>query len=220
MPAAYEFGPFRLDPVARTLIRFDRNGPGQLVAIGARALDLLLALVQHAGQVMSKRRLLEAVWPGGTVEDSNLTVQLTNLRRVIDAESATPTSLIRTVHGRGYLLGATVREIDGLVTRTVVTRPDKPSITVLPFRNIGGKPKQDDFAYGLLEDIATALSCTRSLSVVGSSSRPVPRIERAVASQGATVARSGHRRRPFPCCFLWSRCLVLPATGQLRQKRR
>lgn len=165
MPAAYEFGPFCLDPARRVLLRSAGSGSAQPVAIGERALDILLVLIEHAGQVVPKRFLLESVWPGGAVEDSNLTVQLSNLRRAVGLGASEP-SLIKTVHGRGYLLTSPVCEVDALPMRVAITRPDKAAIAVLPFRNMSGKPEQDGFVDGLAEDITAVLSSLRSLSVV------------------------------------------------------
>ena len=166
MPSAYEFGDFRVDPARRLLTHRDRAGLGLPIAIGERALDVLLVLIEHAGQVVSKRDLLASVWPGGAVEDSNLTVQLSNLRRAIDAAPPAP-SLIKTIHGRGYVLAVPVHEVDAAPARTGIIRPDKAAIAVLPFRSMaGGASGQDEFADGLAEDITTALSSIRSLAVV------------------------------------------------------
>ena len=161
----FEFGPFRVDPTRRLLLRLDRAGLAQPIVIGERALDVLLVLIEHAGQVVSKSHLLGSVWPGAAVEDSNLTVQLSNLRRAVDDALPAP-SLIKTIHGRGYVLAVPVREVDVAPTRTAIARLDKAAIAVLPFRSMGGNSEQQDFADGLAEDITSALSSIRSLSVV------------------------------------------------------
>ena len=78
------FEDFRLDRRAGGL--FKRNGVDklELVAIGSRALDILGVLVERAGEVVSKEEIVGAVWPATVVEDSNLTVQVSLLRRVLD----------------------------------------------------------------------------------------------------------------------------------------
>ncbi len=100
--SAIRFGAFRLLPVQRQLT-YD----GASVALGARAMDLLLHLTAEAGTIVSKQALMKAVWPGRTVEENNLTVNMTALRRALGtAPDGQP--LIRTVTGRGYVFVGTV----------------------------------------------------------------------------------------------------------------
>lgn len=69
---------------------------GEPVSLGARAFDLLMLLVQQRERVVSKAEIFASVWPGQVVEDNNLTVQISALRRALGAE------VIATVTGRGY----------------------------------------------------------------------------------------------------------------------
>ena len=77
---------------SRRLVRVQ----GEAVPLGARAFDLLMLLVQQRERVLSKAELLDAVWPGQFVEDNNLTVQISSLRRLLGPD------IISTVTGRGY----------------------------------------------------------------------------------------------------------------------
>ena len=88
---------------------FRRNGADAFepVAIGSRALDILGVLIERAGGVVSKDEIVAAVWPTTVVEDSNLTVQISALRRVLDRGRANG-SCIQTVPGRGYRFAARV----------------------------------------------------------------------------------------------------------------
>jgi predicted ATPase/DNA-binding winged helix-turn-helix (wHTH) protein len=98
---------YRLD---RHEIRVDERAllvDGQEVAIGARAFDLLLALVERADRVVTKHELLDVVWPGLVVEENNLQVQVSALRKVLGAQA------IATVPGRGYRLTLPVDDVDG-----------------------------------------------------------------------------------------------------------
>ena len=95
------FGGFRLD--RRGLFRRDEREVFVRVAIGARALDVLCVLVAAGGDLISKHEMMAAVWPGIVVEDNNLTVQMSALRRVLDHGRADG-SCIQTVAGRGYRL--------------------------------------------------------------------------------------------------------------------
>ena len=69
---------------------------GQPAFLGARAFDLLLVLLEHRERVLGKDELLALVWPGVVVEENNLTVQISALRKVLGAAAIT------TVAGRGY----------------------------------------------------------------------------------------------------------------------
>ncbi len=92
----FAFGSFRLWPARRLLTQ-----EGAQVAIGGRALDILLTLAEHAPQVVSKRMLFDRVWPGMMVDESNLRFQMRGLRKALGGER-----YISTVSGRGYCLVA------------------------------------------------------------------------------------------------------------------
>ena len=91
------FGAFRLLPAQRQLTR-----EGISVPLGSRAMDLLLHLTAHAGEIVSKRDLMQAVWPDRIVEENNLTVHMAALRRALD-DAVDGKPLIQTVSGRGYM---------------------------------------------------------------------------------------------------------------------
>jgi DNA-binding winged helix-turn-helix (wHTH) protein len=78
MPTIHVFGPFRLDPDAEILFR-----GAEPIALGRRAVSLLRVLVERPGMPVSKHALIEAAWSGLAVEESNLTVQIAALRRVL-----------------------------------------------------------------------------------------------------------------------------------------
>lgn len=92
----YEFGPFTLLPERQALLRGDTR-----VRIGSRAFDLLTALVERAGDVVSKAELTARAWPTTTVDDANLKVNMAALRRVLESHD-NATEHIATVTGRGY----------------------------------------------------------------------------------------------------------------------
>src|SRR5271165_2007111 len=95
------FDDFRLDRRGGGLFRRDDSGAFAPVAVGSRGLDILGMLVAKAGETVSKEEIIAAVWPGIVVEDSNLTVQISALRRVLDHDRING-SCIQTVSGRGY----------------------------------------------------------------------------------------------------------------------
>jgi predicted ATPase/DNA-binding winged helix-turn-helix (wHTH) protein len=89
--APYRFGRFELNPTTRQLL-----ADGLPVALGARALDVLLALIERRERLVTKDELIELVWPNLVVEENNLQVQVSALRKALGAEA------IATIPGRGY----------------------------------------------------------------------------------------------------------------------
>jgi DNA-binding winged helix-turn-helix (wHTH) protein/Tol biopolymer transport system component len=98
----YLFGPFLLDPQRRVLSR-----DGESVAVAPKALEVLLALVQHNGEVLDKEELLRTVWPDTVVEENNLTVHVAGLRKAL-GEKPREHRYIVTIPGLGYQLAAPV----------------------------------------------------------------------------------------------------------------
>ena len=99
MSATIRFGEFAVDPIAGSL----RKGSVE-IPIGARALGVLTALATAAGEVVPKEQLLRSVWPGLIVEEANLAVQISGLRRILGNHR-----LIKTIPGIGYRLAAPVK---------------------------------------------------------------------------------------------------------------
>src|SRR5258705_1016055 len=91
LPERYRFGPFELQPDQRRL----QKG-GVTISLRPRAFDLLVALVDRAGHLVTKDELLDGVWPKMVVEEAALHVQVSALRKVLGADAIT------TVSGRGY----------------------------------------------------------------------------------------------------------------------
>jgi DNA-binding winged helix-turn-helix (wHTH) protein len=102
-PRAFSFGPFLLIPERQLLLRGERS-----VRIGCRALDLLTTLVERPGELVTKTELMARVWPSTVVEEANLKVNMSILRRVLGDGVGTP-DYIATVPGRGYRFVASVQ---------------------------------------------------------------------------------------------------------------
>src|SRR5215471_12829919 len=153
------FGPFRLATQDNLLFR-----GSEPVALGRRAVALLRALVERPRGVVSKDALIEVAWPGQAVEESNLTVQIAALRRVL-SEAPGGDRWIETMPRRGYRFVGPVNASDEKVISGPLPSPEKPSLAVLPFQNLSGDPEQEYFADGMVEEIITALSRIRWLFV-------------------------------------------------------
>jgi TolB-like protein len=187
-PDIYVFGDFRLDRRGGGLFRCAEAGGPDPVKIGSRAIEVLGVLVERHGDLVSKDYLMAAVWPNTVVEESNLTVQISTLRRVLD-DGRQGAGCIQTVAGRGYRFLPAVTKLgpgadadvpptatvsDGstlsAAERAPLPLPDKASLVVLPFQNMSGDPEQEYFADGMVEEITTALSRVRSLFVIARNS--------------------------------------------------
>jgi DNA-binding winged helix-turn-helix (wHTH) protein len=100
--ATLTFGPYRLLPVQRVVLR--GSTPLQL---GSRAREILFVLVERAGEVVHKRELLKRVWPDSVVEEATLRVHITALRRAL-GEGEAGARYVESVTGRGYRFVAPV----------------------------------------------------------------------------------------------------------------
>ena len=159
----------------------------KIVPIGARAFDLLDLLITHRDRVVGRDEIMASVWPRAVVGENNLNVQVANLRKVLGGAA------ILTVPRRGLRFGLDVGPAAAL------DLPDRPSVVVLPFINLGGDPDLAWFADGFVEDITTELSRFRDLFVVARNSafvfRQVPRDLRAISRElGVRYAVDGSVR--------------------------
>src|SRR4051795_8843945 len=91
----FEFGDFVLAPKERLLLRGVESIP-----LTGKAFDLLVMLVRHGGRLVSKDDLLRTVWPDTVVEEVNLTVNISVLRKALGGESGK--DMIQTVPAHGY----------------------------------------------------------------------------------------------------------------------
>jgi TolB-like protein len=176
---AFQFGDYLLDPDRRELSR--GSGP---VAMGPQVFDLLVYLVANREQVVSKDRLLDAVWDGRIVSESTLASHINAVRKAI-GDSGDEQRLIRTVARKGFRFIAEVKELpasNGAAAPKAEAKatpepavkplslPGRPSIAVLPFVNLSGDIEQDYFADGVVEDIIAALSRISWLFVIARNS--------------------------------------------------
>src|SRR5579864_3053129 len=96
MQQVYEFGPFRADVRRRVLER-----DGAQVVLTGKAFEILAALLERRGEIVDKESLMKAVWPDTAVEENNLTVNISWLRKAL-GETPNDPQYILTIPGRGY----------------------------------------------------------------------------------------------------------------------
>ena len=199
--AGVRFGGYLRDRSAGGLFRLNACGDPVPVTLGSRALDVLCVLAGRAGELVSKQAIMDAVWPNTAVEENNLTVQISALRRVLD-DGRTRFSHIETVPGRGYrLVELTHRDGDGPLKHEDGL-PDRPplSLVVLPFDNLSGDPGDDYLADGITDDLTSDLSHIQSAFVVARQSaysyKGKPRDVRAIGEElGVRYVLEGSVRR-------------------------
>ena len=144
----YEFGRFRLDGAGRLLFRGD-----EAVPLSPKAADVLVVLVQNAGNVVEKKELLNKVWQGAFVEEGSLTRTISILRKVLESGGERQ-ECIATVSKRGYRFALPVKEIPAQKG----VGNEKTLLAVLPFENLSGAPSQEYFSDGLTEEMIAQLS--------------------------------------------------------------
>src|SRR5580692_7679670 len=152
-PASIEFGHFSIFPHRRQLF-----AEGRPITLGGRAFDVLMALIEASGAVVGKDELLNQVWQGRIVEENRLAGEIVALRKAFGADR----ELIRTVAGRGYQFTGEIRARPSDVGEREVfdaaadvassmipvgagsSRPEKPSVAVLPFANMTSDQERKD----------------------------------------------------------------------------
>jgi len=115
------FGPFRLYPVARVIER-----DGVRLALGSRAFDILLVLIEHAGEVVSHRELMQCVWRGLVVTPGSLRVHVAGLRKAL-GEGDGARQYIANVPGQGYSFVAPINQADATATSVSAALPQGPA---------------------------------------------------------------------------------------------
>ena len=148
---SYGFGPYLLDVGQRRLLR-----DGRPIGMRPKIFDTLRALVENNDRLLHKEELMAMVWPGTTVEESNLTHNLSVLRKILGQSKET--QYVVTVPGRGYRFTASVEvSLEG-------------SIAVRPFANMSPDPDQAFFCDGVAEELIDTLAAVEGLRVVGRTS--------------------------------------------------
>ncbi|HEX4773036.1 MAG TPA: transcriptional regulator, partial [Bryobacteraceae bacterium] len=112
----YVFGPFRLEPSEHRLLRH-----GQPISLTPKSFELLLYLVENHGRLVLKDQIMRAVWPGSFVEEANLTVSISSLRKTLGKTDA-GLQYIETVPTKGYRFTVPVEEVKNVTIPTAVTK--------------------------------------------------------------------------------------------------
>ncbi|HWQ36556.1 MAG TPA: winged helix-turn-helix domain-containing protein [Blastocatellia bacterium] len=123
----YQFGPFQLDVAERRLAR-----EGQPVSLKPKVFDLLVVLVENRGRLLEKEQLYQALWPDSVVEEVNLNVNVSALRKAL-GETPTNPQFIETIPKKGYrFIAAVTEQTIGAPPVRTATRPDPAATQLLP----------------------------------------------------------------------------------------
>jgi TolB-like protein/Flp pilus assembly protein TadD len=168
----YEFSLFRLDAHDRVLMRGDRT-----IHLTEKVFNILLLLVERSGHLVSKEELMERIWPDSVVEENNLTVSMSALRKAL-GETRGGVQYIETVAKRGYRFVADVRGVkDGRVEleqeSEVYAKPKADAssaapitLAVLPLLNVSDDANLEYLSDGITESIINSLSKLPQLKVL------------------------------------------------------
>src|SRR5258705_279893 len=132
------FGPFRLIAAERLLMKEDAP-----VSVGGRALDILIALIERAGDVVCRRGLIGRVWPDVMVGEGNLGVHVANLRKAF-GEGREGARYVTNVPGGGYCFVALVRHSAGaepVFPIPAAENPARPQKLPIPLSRMVGREK-------------------------------------------------------------------------------
>lgn len=172
-PNVIRFGGYELDTAL-----FELREAGERVAVEPQVFDLIVFLAKNSERTVTKDELFAEIWDGRIVSDAALSSQIKAARKVLGDDGGTQHT-IRTIHGRGIRFVAPIDSVleessaeqDRIAEHPALTEmATKPSVAVLPLANLNGDPSEDYFADGITEDITTALSKNRSLTVVARNS--------------------------------------------------
>jgi DNA-binding winged helix-turn-helix (wHTH) protein/TolB-like protein/Tfp pilus assembly protein PilF len=192
----YEFGPFRLDTAERRLTR-----GGRPIPLTGKAFDLLIVLVSNSGRLLSKDELMRALWPGRIVEENNLTVNMSALRKALRDSKAGSSRYVETVPRVGYRFDAVVNEhgprsassghgaSGGDVSGLPAGRTHAiDSIAVLPLADASGDADTEYLSDGITESVISSLSRLPRLKVIAWST-----VLQFKGREGVDVLEAGRR---------------------------
>jgi DNA-binding winged helix-turn-helix (wHTH) protein len=162
--AAISFGPFRLRPKARLLEK-----DGVALQVGGRALDILILLVARAGEVVSKRELVDTVWADVNVDEGSLRFHITALRKVL-GDNAADARYVLNIPGRGYSFAAAISHA-GAALRAVEPEtqapPARDPLMAAPRQALPAQLTRIIGRERTIEELLAELGAHRFVSVIG-----------------------------------------------------
>lgn len=222
---AVRFGPYEADIHAGELRK-----RGLRIRLRDKSFEVLVCLLEHPGEVVTREELRHRLWPQGTYVDfdNSLNTTVNRLRNVLQDRSDPP-KYIETVPRHGYRFIGAVEQ----------TQIDRPTLAVLPFENLSGDPGQDFLADAVADALTTELGNVTSLRVMSRQSvlhlkgtrRTLSEIARdlkvdvvvegSITTAGDSVRVTAQVVQAFPEQHLWARAYtcemgdILTIQGQI-----
>lgn len=142
---------------------------GTTARLEPKVMEVLVCLAGHAGEALSKEKLVQTVWPNTFVSDDALKRCISELRRAFEDDAREP-HIIETISKRGYRFIAAVNRSAPFEHSAPPERITRDSVAVLPFINMSSDPENGFFADGITEEIINALSQIEQLHVAARTS--------------------------------------------------
>lgn len=162
----FEFGPFRLDPAERVLLR-----DGRPVPLTLKAFDVLLLLVENGGHLVEKDELMNRVWAGSFVEEGNLKVTVSMLRKALDDTNG-GARYIETVPRRGYRFVAGVNSADAESLDLVMRERTRETVTIHAEGMVTDRPKTSRLPFLVVAALLIVLTIVGGLFLLRNWNRP------------------------------------------------
>jgi TolB-like protein len=151
----FEIGAYTIDTSRFAIRRGDEP-----VAVEPQVFDLLVLLIRERDRLVTKDEIFEIIWKRRAVSDAALSSRVKAARKALGDDGKSQ-RLIRTLHGRGFQFIGAVAEREATVRpapAAPLVREPRCKVAVLPLRNIGGGPRIDMLALGIIEDVTTYLA--------------------------------------------------------------
>ena len=161
MAPGYRFGPFLVDRAGYRVLR-----DGRQLDLTPKLIDLLLLLLDHAGELVTKEELMDALWRDANVTENALAQAVSDLRDALGDEPSSPT-YIKTVSRRGYRFVATVAALpEPAAPREPAPGVDADAIAVLDFTNVSGDADAAWLSAGIAETVSADLGALGRFTVI------------------------------------------------------
>ncbi len=166
MSPVYRFDDYQLEPAERRLLRGDQE-----ILLRPKSFEVLICLIERGGRVVHKDELLDHVWPETHVVESVLVQCVAEIRSALNEDTHEP-RYIKTIPKLGYRWIAKVEHVSGPgeVREPLSASDPRPSIAVLPFKDMSSHGDHDYFCEGIAEEIINALVRVGNLHVVARTS--------------------------------------------------
>jgi DNA-binding winged helix-turn-helix (wHTH) protein len=174
LPASIGFGRFRVLPHRREMI-----ADGKPIKVGGRAFDILMALIEARGAVVTKDALKGRVWPDRIIEENNLQSHISALRAVLGQDR----DLIRTVAGRGYQFVGNIRALSEAGDGRTSLGPDEAQPAALPPTNVPESVSELIGRDDELADLVNLMGAHRLVTLTGAGGIGKTRLAVALARE-------------------------------------